>query len=84
MRPGTDAALALGMLNVVINEDLYDHEFVDLLVLRLRAALAERVQEYPVDESPRSRGSRPRRSWRAAHMLAESSRPRCSGASPST
>lgn len=28
IRPGTDAALALSMLNVVINEDLIDHEFV--------------------------------------------------------
>jgi anaerobic selenocysteine-containing dehydrogenase len=27
-RPGTDAALALAMLNVVINEDLYDADFV--------------------------------------------------------
>ena len=26
--PGTDAALALGMLNVIINEELYDKEFV--------------------------------------------------------
>ncbi len=29
IRPGTDAALALGMLNVVIGEGLYDKEFVD-------------------------------------------------------
>ena len=28
IRPGTDAALALGMLNVIINEGLYDEEFV--------------------------------------------------------
>jgi anaerobic selenocysteine-containing dehydrogenase len=27
LRPGTDAALALGMLNVIVNEALYDHEF---------------------------------------------------------
>ena len=29
IRPGTDAALALGMLNVIINEGLYDKEFVE-------------------------------------------------------
>ena len=29
VRPGTDGALALAMLNVVINEKLYDREFVD-------------------------------------------------------
>jgi anaerobic selenocysteine-containing dehydrogenase len=28
VRPGTDAALALAMLNVIINENLYDAEFV--------------------------------------------------------
>ena len=29
VRPGTDGALALTMLNVIINENLYDSEFVD-------------------------------------------------------
>lgn len=28
LRPGTDGALAMGLLNVVIQEDLYDHDFV--------------------------------------------------------
>jgi anaerobic selenocysteine-containing dehydrogenase len=29
LRPGTDGALALGIAHVIINEQLYDHEFVD-------------------------------------------------------
>ena len=29
LRPGTDGALALGMMNVIINENLYDKEFID-------------------------------------------------------
>mgnify|MGYP001024434680 CR=1 FL=1 len=29
LRPGTDGALAMGFLNVILNEDLYDHSFVE-------------------------------------------------------
>jgi len=29
LRPGTDAALAMGFLNVIVNEDLYDHGFLE-------------------------------------------------------
>ena len=29
VRPGTDAIVAMAMLNVIITEDLYDHNFVD-------------------------------------------------------
>lgn len=49
VRPGTDAALALGMLNVIINEDLYDHDFVDKWCYGFDE-LAQRVAEYPVDK----------------------------------
>jgi anaerobic selenocysteine-containing dehydrogenase len=46
LRPGTDAALALGILNVLINDDLYDHEFVEKWCYGFDE-LKERVQEYP-------------------------------------
>jgi anaerobic selenocysteine-containing dehydrogenase len=29
LRPGTDGALAMGFLNVILQEDLYDHDFVE-------------------------------------------------------
>lgn len=52
LRPGTDAALALGMLNVIINEEIYDKEFVDKwcsgfeeLRKRVREYSPERVEE---------------------------------------
>lgn len=45
LRPGTDAALALGMVNVIINESLYDKEFVDKWCVGFEE-IRERVQEY--------------------------------------
>jgi anaerobic selenocysteine-containing dehydrogenase len=49
IRPGTDTALALGMLNVIINEELYDKEFVEKWCYGFEE-LKQRVQEYPVDK----------------------------------
>lgn len=49
VRPATDAALALGMLNVIINEELYDKEFVAEWTVGFDK-LRERVQEYPPDK----------------------------------
>ncbi|MFH1351060.1 MAG: molybdopterin-dependent oxidoreductase [Pseudomonadota bacterium] len=48
LRPGTDTALALGMLNVIINEGLYDKEFVANYVHGW-APFVRRVNEYPPD-----------------------------------
>lgn len=48
VRPGTDDALALGMLNVIINEKLFDREFVEKWTYGFEA-LCARVQEYPVE-----------------------------------
>ena len=46
LRPGTDAALALGIINVLIEEDLYDHDFVENWCYGFEQ-LAERAAEYP-------------------------------------
>lgn len=44
--PGTDGALALGMMNVIVNERLYDAEYVARHTVGFEA-LSERVQQYP-------------------------------------
>ena len=49
IRPGTDGALALGMLNVIINEELYDQEFVEKWTFGFDE-LKKRVQEYPPEK----------------------------------
>ena len=49
LRPGTDAALGLGLINVIIEEDLYDHDFVEKWCFGFDA-LAERAREYPPEK----------------------------------
>jgi len=49
LRPGTDGALALGMLNVIINEELYDREFVDKWTNGFEK-LKKFVQDYPPEK----------------------------------
>jgi anaerobic selenocysteine-containing dehydrogenase len=44
--PGTDAALALGMMHVLIAEDLLDHDYIARYTLGFEA-LQARVREYP-------------------------------------
>ncbi|MCC8122241.1 MAG: molybdopterin-dependent oxidoreductase [Oscillospiraceae bacterium] len=46
LRPGTDAALALGMLHVILNEGIYDKDFVDKWCYGFEP-LRQRVQQYP-------------------------------------
>ena len=43
---GTDCALAMGMLRVIVDEDLYDHDFVDNWCYGFDE-LVERLQDYP-------------------------------------
>ena len=49
LRPGTDAALALGVANVIISEGLYDKEFVEKYTHGWDK-FVERVKEYPLDK----------------------------------
>jgi len=49
LRPQTDGALLMGFLNVIINEGLYDKEFVEKWTYGFDK-LRERVQEYPLNK----------------------------------
>lgn len=49
VRPGTDATLAIGMLKTIIEEDLYDHEFVEKWCYGFDELAAE-MAEYDLDE----------------------------------
>jgi anaerobic selenocysteine-containing dehydrogenase len=48
-RPKTDLALALGMMNIIINEGLYDKSFVDEWTVGFDK-LKEHVKDYPVEK----------------------------------
>jgi len=50
LRPGTDCCLALAMMNVIIAEDLYDHEFVEKYSTGFDQ-LVEHVQDYPPERA---------------------------------
>ncbi|MCK8517227.1 molybdopterin-dependent oxidoreductase [Methylonatrum kenyense] len=49
IKPGTDAALALGMMNVIIAEDLYDKDYVERHTLGFEE-LKERAADYPPEK----------------------------------
>lgn len=49
LRPGTDGALALGMINVMIKEGLYDSEFVTKWVQGFDE-LKEYVKDFPLEQ----------------------------------
>ena len=46
VRPGTDDALALSMMNVIINENLYDKEFIEQWTVGFEP-LKERISDHP-------------------------------------
>ena len=49
IRPGTDAALALGMMHVILEEDLVDQDYVDRYTVGFDE-LSERVRHYPPEK----------------------------------
>jgi anaerobic selenocysteine-containing dehydrogenase len=69
IRPGTDDALALGMMNIIINEDLYDKEFVEKWCYGFKE-LKERVQEYPLERVAKITGIPGEKIIAAARMMA--------------
>ena len=58
VRPGTDAAVIIAMLGVIIEEDLYDHDFVENWCYGFEE-LAERCKEYPVERAAEIAGIDP-------------------------
>ncbi len=49
IRPGTDLALALGMINIIIDEELYDKDFVSKWCHGFDK-LRESIREYPLNK----------------------------------
>lgn len=75
LRPGTDTALALGILNVVIDEELYDREFVERWTYGFDK-LAEHVKQYPPEKVADITWVSPDTIRSIAHMYA-TSKPAC-------
>lgn len=71
IRPGTDGALALGLLNVIINENLYDKDFVEKWTYGFEK-LKERVQDYPPAKVSEITWIPVEKIMKAARMYAES------------
>lgn len=71
LRPGTDGAIAMAMLNVIINEKLYDEEFCDKWVYGLEQ-LAEAVSEMTCERAGEIAGVDPELICAAARAFANS------------
>lgn len=75
LRPGTDAALLLGMIDVIIREKLYDKEFVAKWCHGFDK-LAERAAEYPINRVSEITWVPEEQIVKAARMFA-TNRPSC-------
>lgn len=69
LRPGTDGALALSILNVIFEEKLYDREFCETWCHGLEE-LKERCRQYPPEQVERIAWVRAEDIRRAARMIA--------------
>lgn len=66
LRPGTDTALLMSMVNVIIEEELYDKEFVEKWCYGFDK-LVERAREFPPDKAAEI-------TWVAADKIREAAR----------
>lgn len=73
VKPGEDPALLAGMLNVIVNEELYDRNFVSAHVDGFEE-LAEAVQAFPPDVAAERAGVEKDELVRAARMFAGGSK----------
>ena len=71
IKPGTDGALALGMLHVIILERLYDHEFVNNWCSGFHE-LCERAKDYPPEKVADITGITPSTITETARLYAAS------------
>ena len=71
VRPGTDGALALGFINIIINEDLYDHDFVDNYTYGFDE-LKECCRDYTLERVSKITWIPEEKILEAVHLLAES------------
>jgi iron-only hydrogenase group A len=69
VRPGTDGALAMCILNIIISENLYDHEFVENWTYGFNE-LRERVKDYTPEKTARICWVPEEDIVKAAHMIA--------------
>lgn len=82
LRAGTDAAMTMGWLNIIIEEELYDKDFVRDWCVGFDE-FAARVREYPVERVAEITGCEPEQIRAAARMYA-TAEPACIPWSPIT
>lgn len=66
LKPGTDAALALGMMRVMVDEGLLDMEFIGRWTVGFDK-LVQRLEEYPLERVEEI-------TWVPAHLIREAAR----------